>query len=59
MMGVWLATSFVGNFIAGWLGSYWSSMDKGTFFLMIAGIAAAAGLVIWAFDRPLKPFLEE
>ena len=28
LMGVWLATSFVGNFIAGWLGSFWSSMDK-------------------------------
>ena len=54
MMGVWLATSFVGNFLAGWLGSFWSSMDKSHFFLMIAGIAAAAGLVIWAFNRPLK-----
>jgi POT family proton-dependent oligopeptide transporter len=59
LMGIWLATSFVGNFIAGWLGSYWSSMDKGYFFLMIAAIAGAAGLVIWAFDRPLKPFLED
>jgi POT family proton-dependent oligopeptide transporter len=59
MMGVWLATSFTGNFIAGWLGSYWSRMDKGTFFLMIAAIAAAAALVIWAFDRPLRPYLKE
>jgi POT family proton-dependent oligopeptide transporter len=54
MMGVWLATSFVGNFLAGWLGSFWSSMDKSDFFLMIAGIAAAAGVVIWAFNRPLR-----
>ncbi len=43
MMGVWLGTSFFGNLIAGWLGSFWSSMDKMHFFLMIAGIAAAAG----------------
>ncbi len=28
LMGLWLATSFIGNFIAGWLGSFWSSMDK-------------------------------
>jgi POT family proton-dependent oligopeptide transporter len=54
MMGVWLATSFFGNILAGWLGSFWSSMDKPYFFLMIAGIAAAAGLVIWAFNRPLR-----
>ena len=47
MMGLWLATSFTGNFIAGWLGSFWSSMDKRMFFLMIAGIATLAGAVIW------------
>jgi POT family proton-dependent oligopeptide transporter len=58
MMGVWLATSFVGNFLAGYLGSFWSSMDKGSFFLMIAIIAALAGLVILAFVRPLKPILK-
>ncbi len=54
MMGVWLATSFTGNFIAGWLGSFWSSMDKMMFFLMIAGIATLAGAAILAFDRPLR-----
>ena len=58
MMGVWLATSFIGNFLAGYLGSFWSSMDKGSFFLMIAVIAALAGLVILAFVRPLKPILK-
>jgi POT family proton-dependent oligopeptide transporter len=57
MMGVWLGTSFVGNFISGWLGSFWSSMDKASFFLMIAGVATFAGLVIFAFNRPLKPIL--
>jgi POT family proton-dependent oligopeptide transporter len=54
LMGLWLATSFTGNFIAGLLGSLWSGMDKTVFFLMIAGIAALAGAVILAFDRPLK-----
>ncbi len=54
LMGLWLATSFTGNLIAGWLGSFWSSMDKTTFFLMIAGIALIASAVILAFDRPLR-----
>jgi proton-dependent oligopeptide transporter, POT family len=48
MMGVWLATSFVGGFLAGWLGSFWSGMEKPEFFLMIAAIAAAAGAIIFA-----------
>jgi len=58
MMGVWLATNFFGNFVAGWLGSLWSGMDKATFFLLIAAIAAAAGLTIAAFNRPLRPILD-
>jgi POT family proton-dependent oligopeptide transporter len=53
MMGVWLATSFVGNFLAGWLGSYWSTMAKPDFFLMIAGIGALAALLVWLIGRPL------
>ncbi len=57
MMGVWLGTSFVGNFLAGWLGSYWSSMNKLHFFLMIAGVAALAGVVIQAFNRPVRSLI--
>jgi POT family proton-dependent oligopeptide transporter len=57
LMGAWLGTSFVGNFLAGWLGSFWSSMAKPNFFLMIAAVALAAAVVIWAFDRPLRPAL--
>jgi len=58
MMGAWLATSFGGNFLAGWLGSFWSAMDKTQFFLMIAAIAGVAGLVIAAFNRPLRGILQ-
>jgi POT family proton-dependent oligopeptide transporter len=59
MMGVWLATSFTGNFIAGYLGSFWSQMDKAHFFLMIAAIAGLAGASIAAFNRPLRATLRE
>src|SRR6516164_8978742 len=33
MMGVWLAASFTGNFLQGYLGSFWSTMDKPAFFV--------------------------
>ena len=59
LMGLWLATSFTGNLIAGWLGGFWSSMDKMTFFLMIAGIALIASAVILAFDRPLRKVISD
>ncbi len=58
MMGVWLLTSFFGNFLAGFLGSFWSAMDKPTFFLLIAGIAAVAGAAIAVLRRPFRDLLE-
>src|SRR6202051_2963210 len=54
MMGVWLATSFTGGFLAGFIGSFWSRMDKPEFFLLIAGIAALGGAMILACYRSLK-----
>jgi proton-dependent oligopeptide transporter, POT family len=59
MMGVWLATSFVGGFLAGWLGSFWSRTEKPEFFLMIAAIAAFAGAAIFACRWPLRGMLRE
>jgi POT family proton-dependent oligopeptide transporter len=59
MMGVWLSTSFVGGFLAGYLGSFWSSMDKVRFFLMLALISAAAGLIITLLRRPLRAVLTD
>jgi proton-dependent oligopeptide transporter, POT family len=58
MMGVWFLTSFVGNLVGGWLGSFWTVMDKSAFFLMIACVAALAGLVILMFNRPLRAALD-
>lgn len=58
MMGLWLATDFAGNLVAGWLGSFWSGMAKTEFFALIAAIGFAAGLVVLAFERPLKPVIE-
>ncbi len=54
LMGVWLATSFTGGFLAGYLGSFWSRMPHAAFFLMIAAIGAAAGFMILACRGILK-----
>ena len=59
MMGVWLATSFFGNLLAGYLGTFWSSMGKSDFFLMLALISAAAGLAIAILHRPLRAVLRD
>jgi POT family proton-dependent oligopeptide transporter len=59
LMGLWLATSFIGNFLAGYLGGFWSSMEKVNFFLMIAAVAAAAAAIIWALHWPLRRVLRD
>jgi proton-dependent oligopeptide transporter, POT family len=46
LMGVWLATSFTGGFLSGYIGSLWSRMPKPEFFLLVAGVAAVAGVMI-------------
>jgi POT family proton-dependent oligopeptide transporter len=58
-----IAVSFIplflgGGFLQGWLGTYWSSMAKEDFFLMIAVISTVAGIIIWLFNKPLKPILK-
>jgi POT family proton-dependent oligopeptide transporter len=59
MMGVWLATSFVGGFLAGYLGTFWSNLSKPDFFLMLAVISALAGLAITLLIRPLRAVLQD
>ncbi|HEY1614635.1 MAG TPA: peptide MFS transporter [Rhizomicrobium sp.] len=58
MMGLWFITSFTGNLLQGYIGSFFSSMDKTHFFLLCAGIGAVASAITWAFDRPLRSILE-
>jgi proton-dependent oligopeptide transporter, POT family len=59
MMGIWLATSFTGGFLAGWLGSFWNRMEKPEFFLMIAAISALAGMMIFVCRWPLRGALRD
>jgi len=58
MMGLWFITSFTGNLLQGYIGTFFSQMNKESFFLLCAAIGAAAGVVTWLFNFPLKPILE-
>ena len=59
MMGVWLATSFTGGFLAGYIGSFWSRMAHVEFFLIVAAIAALAAVMIFACRWFLHEMLGE
>jgi POT family proton-dependent oligopeptide transporter len=53
VMGIWLATSFLGNIAAGWIGSFWPTLSNASFFLLIAALAVVAACSI----HLAKPFL--
>jgi POT family proton-dependent oligopeptide transporter len=54
MMGFWYLSSFFGNYLSGYLGTYWETMTKGAFFLMLAAISLTTGLLMLALYAPLK-----
>jgi len=59
MMGLWFAATFPGDVFGGWLGGFWSSMAKPDFFVMIAAIAAGAGLAVLALNPFLRAVFDE
>jgi POT family proton-dependent oligopeptide transporter len=54
MMGVWLLSSFFGNYLSGYLGTFWEKMPKQNFFLLMFSLSFAAGLAFLAILKPLK-----
>lgn len=52
LMGVWLAVTFPADVFGGWLGGFWSGMNKMEFYLVIALIAGLGGSLIWVL-RPI------
>jgi POT family proton-dependent oligopeptide transporter len=59
MMGLWLAATFPGDVLGGWLGGFWSTMEKTHFFLMIGAIAAVAGAAVLALNPALRSVFDE
>ena len=54
MMGFWLGSSFFGNYLSGFLGTYWEKMSHSAFFGMLAAISLATGVLMIVLYSPLK-----
>ena len=54
LMGLWLLTSFFGNFAAGQFGESWSSMAPIDYFFYIMTALAAAAVVLFVLVRVIK-----
>lgn len=54
LMGMWFLSAFFGNYLAGYLGSFYERMARDEFFLLMTGLGGITGLAIFA----LRPLLE-
>jgi POT family proton-dependent oligopeptide transporter len=54
MMGVWFLSSFFGNYLSGYLGTFWETMPRTSYFLMLTLLGLGAGFAIWALSRPIQ-----
>lgn len=54
MMGVWFLSSFFGNYLTGFLGTFYSVMAKEKFFLMLALIGLGTAAVFALVRRPIE-----
>ncbi len=59
MMGVWFLSSFFGNYLSGYFGTFWGKMSKEYFFLLMFSLSFAAGLAFFALLKPLKKAIND
>lgn len=57
MMGVWFLSSFLGNYLSGYIGSYYNIMAKDSFFTLLMGLGIGAGIVFFLVNRSLARIL--
>lgn len=54
LMGMWFLASFLGNYLSGYLGTFWEKMPKESFFLLLSALSIGAGMGILLVNKPLK-----
>lgn len=58
MMAVNFLSNAGGNYLAGYLGTFWDKMPKSSYFTMIAAVAGATAVAIFLLSFLLKPVLK-
>jgi POT family proton-dependent oligopeptide transporter len=57
MMGMWFLSSFFGNYMNGFLGTFYEKMPKQAYFGMLTGLGLLAGVLMMIVNRPLNRVL--
>jgi len=57
LMGMWFLSAFLGNYLSGFLGTFYSVLEGNVFFALLAVLAATTGIIMWLFNRPIQRWL--
>jgi POT family proton-dependent oligopeptide transporter len=59
LMGMWFLSSFFGNYLSGYIGSYYDKMPHDEFFGLLAVLGMITGLAIFGLKSPLRQAIGE
>jgi len=59
LMGMWFLSSFFGNYLSGYIGTYYEKMPHAEFFILLAVLGIGTGLAIFALKSPLRQAIGE
>jgi proton-dependent oligopeptide transporter, POT family len=54
LMGMWFLANFAGNYLSGYLGTFYEKMSRESFFSMLMVLGLGGGAAIFALSMPLK-----
>jgi len=54
MMGVWFLANFFGNYMSGYLGTFWEKMPRESYFMLLTVLGVVAGGAIFVLARPIN-----
>lgn len=54
MMGMWFFSSFIGNSLSGYVGSFWEKMSKTEFFILMVVLSFITAAAFYFARKPLK-----
>ena len=57
MMGMWFLSSAIGNYLSGYLGTFYDSMPRESFFGLMAILSIGAAISMALFNKPLRSVL--
>jgi POT family proton-dependent oligopeptide transporter len=58
LMGMWLASSFLGNFLSGAIGILYTRWTRESFFFLLTALGIAVGMLMLALRKPLRQAME-